>query len=124
MCSLDKLAKESRQTVDLSCRTAGGEEYDMTKTRFIEKGGRCIAKCPDGMIPSSPDIDSRVGVPQGGTECLFGGSWSNRVNCYKPCPDIDLGRGVLTVEGRTTTRQLEDTGYECSSEPYVNGKQS
>ena len=94
----------------------------MTKTRFIEKGGRCTAECPDGMIPSSPD--RKVGVPEGGTDCLFGGRWSNRVNCYKPCPDIDLEHGVLTVEGRTSTRQLDDTGYECSSQPYVNGKKA
>ena len=112
MCSLDKLAWESQQTVDLTCHTPGGEEYNMTRTRFIEKGGRCTAECPNGTMPG----------PHEGTDCLFGGRWSHRINCYKPCPDIDLGHGVLVVEGRNTSnRKLEGTGYDCSGGPYVTG---
>ena len=79
MCSLDKLAKESKQTVDMTCRTAGGEEYDMTRTRFIEKGGRCTAECPGETVP----------VPRGGTDCL-GGRWSNMINCYNGNTSICL----------------------------------
>ena len=84
----------------------------MTRTRFIEKGGRCTAECPNGTMPG----------PHEGTDCLFGGRWSHRINCYKPCPDIDLGHGVLVVEGRNTSnRKLEGTGYDCSGGPYVTG---